>query len=73
MGEQVFAWVLERPRQAGLAEGRQLAVDATTLQANAALRGLLRKDTGADYREFVRGLVKGGGRDDPERGGRDSL
>ena len=59
--EQVFAWVLERLRAAGLAAGAQVAVDATTLQANAALRGLQRKDSGAGYQEFVRQLAQEAG------------
>ena len=43
--EQVIAWVLQRLRKAGLADGRTVAVDATMLFANAALRTLRRKDS----------------------------
>ncbi len=58
--EQVFAWVLQRLRKAGLADGRTVAVDATMLFANAALRTLRRKDSQAGYREFVEGLAAAG-------------
>ena len=59
--EQVFAWVLQRLREAGLADGRTVAVDATMLFANAALRTLRRKDSQAGYREFVEGLAAAAG------------
>ena len=42
---EVFAWVLGRLREAGLANGKLVAVDSTTLEANAALETLRRKDT----------------------------
>ena len=59
--EQVFGWVLERLREAGLANGRTVAVDATMLFANAALRTLQRKDSKQAYREFVEGLAAASG------------
>ncbi|MCY4597684.1 MAG: transposase [Bryobacterales bacterium] len=59
--EQVFAWVLQRLREAGLADGRTVAVDATMLFANAALRTLRRKDSQARCREFVEGLAAAAG------------
>ncbi len=59
--EQVFAWVLQRLRKAGLADGRTVAVDATMLFSNAALRTLRRKDSQAGYREFVEGLAAAAG------------
>ena len=57
----VFEWVLEQLRAAGLARGQQIAVDATTLQANAALKSLRRKDSGASYLGFVKGLARAAG------------
>ncbi len=57
----VFEWVLEQLRAAGLARGQQIAVDATTLQANAALQSLRRKDSGASYLGFVKGLARAAG------------
>jgi transposase len=59
--EQVCAWVLQQLRQAGLADGQTLAVDATLLFANAALRTLRRKDSQQGYREFVEGLAEAAG------------
>ena len=59
--EQVFSWVLERLREAGLAEGNNLTVDATTLQANAALKTLRHKQTQQGYRAFVRSLAEAAG------------
>ena len=67
--EQVFAGVLEQLREAGLANGSSVAVDATMLFANAALRTLRRKDTQQGYREFVEGLGGRLGRGDADGGG----
>ena len=63
--EEVFAWVLQQLREAGLAAGRTVAVDATMLFANAALRTLRRKDSQAGYREFVEGLAAADGVETP--------
>ena len=63
--EQVFAWVLQQLRAAGLAAGRTVAVDATMLFANAALRTLRRKDSKQGYREFVEGLAEAAGVETP--------
>ena len=61
VSEQVFAWVLARLREEGLAQGELVGVDSTTLEANAALETLRRKDTGESYREFVEGLAEQAG------------
>ena len=53
--------MLQQLREAGLAAGRTVAVDATMLFANAALRTLRRKDSQAGYREFVEGLAAADG------------
>ncbi len=63
--EEVFAWVLQRLREAGLAQGQTVAVDATMLFASAALRSLRRKDSKAGYREFVQGLAAAAGVETP--------
>ena len=47
----------------------EVAVDATTLEANAALKGLVRKETGEAYREFVRGLAEAAGERIESEGG----
>ena len=64
---EVFQWVLERLRQAGLAEGAKGGVDATTLEASAALDTLRRKDSGEDYDAFVRRLAEASGLQSPTR------
>ena len=46
----VFSWILDRLAAAGLVKGETLGVDATTLEANAALRSIVRRDTGEGLR-----------------------
>ena len=41
------------PRGADLLKGNTIGVDATTLDANAALRSIVRRDTGEQYDEFL--------------------
>jgi transposase len=48
--EAVFTWMLRRPADAGLVKGKTVGIDATTLEANAALRNIVRRDTGESYR-----------------------
>ena len=55
--EAVFTWVLERVSEAGLVRGKTVGIDATTLEANAAMRSIERRDTGESYAAFVRRLV----------------
>ena len=58
--ELVFGWVLERLREASLANGKTVPVEATMPLANAELRTLRRKDSQERYREFVEGLAAAG-------------
>src|SRR5437773_1523469 len=53
----VFTWVQERLAAAGLLKGRTVAIDATTLEANAAMRSIVRRDTGERYQEFLTRLA----------------
>ena len=64
---EVFTWVLKQLAQAGLVQGKTIGIDATTLEANAALRTLVRRDTGQDYETFVKGLAEGSGIPTPTR------
>ena len=48
----VFTWVLERLSEAGLVRRKTVGVDATTLEANAAMRSIERRDTGESYEAF---------------------
>lgn len=63
----VFTWVLQCLGIAGLVEGKTLAIDATTLEANAALRSIVRRDTGESYNEFLTKLAKQSGIETPTR------
>ena len=65
--EQVFAWVLERLAEAGLVKGKRIGIDATTLEANAALRSIVRRDNGDSYEEFLKGLARQSGIETPTR------
>ncbi len=63
----VFTWILERLSAAGLVKGETLGVDATTLEANAALRSIVRRDTGEGYEAFLTRLAKASGIPTPTR------
>ncbi len=65
--EEVFGWILERLDERGLIKGKTIGVDATTLEANAALRSLVRRDTDQGYREFLEALAKESGIETPTR------
>jgi transposase len=54
----VFTWVLQCLSTAGLVKGRTIAIDATTLEANAALRHIVRRDTGESYQDFLTTLAQ---------------
>ena len=66
--QEVFGWVLERLAEAGLLKGKTIGVDATTLEANAAMRSIVRRDTGETYEEFLTRLGEGGGDRDADAG-----
>ena len=63
----VFAWVLERLADRGLVKGKRVGIDATTLEASAAMRSIVRRDTGESYEEFLTGLAKASGIATPTR------
>lgn len=65
--EAVFAWVLERLSEAGLVRGKTVGVDATTLEANAAMRSIERRDTGESYEAFLQRLAEASGLATPTR------
>ena len=64
---RVFTWVLTRLAQAGLVEGKTVGVDATTLEANAALRTLVKRDDGQGYEDYLIDLAKAAGIENPTR------
>ena len=65
--EAVFTWILERLSAAGLVRGKTVGIDATTLEANAAMRSIERRDTGESYEAFIRRLAEARGRETPTR------
>ena len=64
---QVFAWVLGLLTDAGLVKGKRIGIDATALEANAALRSIVRRDNGESYEEFLKGLAQQSGIATPTR------
>jgi len=63
----VFGWVLSLLADRGLLKGQRIAIDATTLEANAAMRSIVRRDTEESYEEFLCGLAKASGMETPTR------
>ena len=63
----VFTWVQQRLVEAGLLKGKTVAIDATTLEANAAMRSIVRRDTEETYQEFLTRLAKASGIETPTR------
>ena len=64
---KVFLWVLGVIADRGLLKGKTVGVDATTLEANAAMRSIVRRDSGASYEEFLAGLARESGIETPSR------
>src|SRR5450631_2983766 len=52
--QRTFTWVLERLAQAGLIKGKTIGVDSTTLEANAAMKSIVRRDSGESYNEYLK-------------------
>jgi transposase len=56
--EKVFQFMLKVANENNLLRGKTVAVDATTLEANAAMKSIVRRDTGDDWNDYLRGLMK---------------
>ena len=65
--EEVFTWVLKVLGKRGLLKGKTLGIDATTLEANAAMRSIVRNDSGESYDEFLTKLAESSGIETPSR------
>jgi transposase len=63
--QAMFDWVLKRLAEHELLKGRVLGVDASTLEANAAMRSIVRRETGQSYREFLTDLAQASGLETP--------
>lgn len=65
--QSVFTWVLKVVANEGLMKGNTIGIDATTLEANAALRSIVRRENGETYEEFLKKLAKEAGIETPTR------
>ena len=63
--DKVFVFVLSLLEKQGLLRGKSVAIDATTLEANAAMKSIVRKDTGEDWKQYLQGLAKAEGIENP--------
>ncbi|MGC9458128.1 MAG: transposase [Halothiobacillaceae bacterium] len=63
--QEVFAWVLDVITRAGLVQGDRIGVDASTMEANAAMRTIVRKDTGEGYRRMLHRMAEESGMKTP--------
>jgi transposase len=63
--ESVFGWVLKLVAEHGLVRGKRIGVDASTMEANAALRTIVRRDDGRTYREMLTQMAKESGIETP--------
>jgi transposase len=59
--QRIFTWVLERLAQGGLIKGKTIGVDSTTLEANAAMKSIVRRDTGESYLAYLKRLAEAEG------------
>ena len=63
----VFTWILQVLATTDLVKGQTIGIDATTLEANAALRSIVRRDSGETYQEFLTRLAQASGIETPTR------
>jgi len=63
----VMQWVLKILRKHGLADGQSVCIDATTLEANASMKSLVRRDTGQSYDDYLRQLAQAEGIERPSK------
>ncbi len=63
----VFRWVLQILAEEGLVQDQTVLVDATTLEANAAMRTIVRRDSGERYEQYLKELAAAEGLENPTR------
>ena len=63
----VFTWILQVLATVDLVKGKTIGIDATTLEANAALRSIVRRDSGETYQDFLTRLAQASGIETPTR------
>jgi transposase len=62
---EVFEWVVGVAREEKILKGRRIAIDSTTMEANAAMKSIVRKADGATYQEYLKKLAKAEGIETP--------
>jgi transposase len=63
----VMQWVLKILRKHGLADGQSVCIDGTTLQANASMKSLVRRDSGLSYDDYLKQLAQAEGMERPTK------
>ena len=63
----VFRWVTRILTEEGLIQGQTISIDATTLEANAAMKSIVRRDNGQSYNDYLKGLAHAVGIENPTR------
>ena len=63
--DKVFVFVLSMLDAKGLLRSKAVAIDSTTLEANAAMKSIVRKDSGEDWKQYLQGLAKAEGIESP--------
>ena len=64
--QHVFGWVLKRLARVGLLKGKTIGIDSTTLEANAAMKSIVRRDTQENYTEYLQRLAEAEGVEAPD-------
>src|SRR3954466_6558484 len=64
--QRIFSWVLEQLAVSGLIKGKTIGVDSTTLEANAAMKSIVRRDTGESYMAYLKRLAEAEGMEAPD-------
>src|SRR5882724_6156675 len=59
--QEVFGWVLRQVAPGGLLKGKTIGIDATTLEANAAMKSIVRRDTQESYTDYLKRLAEAEG------------
>ena len=67
--QRIFSWVLEQLAVSGLIKGKTIGVDSTTLEANAAMKSIVRRDTGESYMAYLQRLAEAEGMEAPDAAG----
>lgn len=64
--QEVFSWVLKRLARRGVLKGKTIGIDSTTLEANAAMKSIVRRDTQESYTEYLQRLAQAEGIAEPD-------